>query len=101
MAMAVAATVNEPTLSEVDQLFATLDGVTVSSEHGPWHSRVQGIHADGPYLWLQLQRDEDDAHTAVLRLPRWITLDAILAVLPSVRFGDESTPQIVSVPQFG
>jgi hypothetical protein len=88
-------------LSDVDRLFATLDGVSVSSEGGEWHSRVQGIHADGPYIWLQLQRDDDDSHTAVLRLPRSFSLDALIALLPSIHFGDEACPQIVRVPQFG
>jgi len=88
-------------LSDVDRLFATLDGVSVSSECGEWHSRVQGIHADGPYIWLQLQRDDDDSHSAVLRLPRSFSLDALIALLPSIHFGDEAWPQIVRVPQFG
>jgi hypothetical protein len=88
-------------LSDVDRLFATLDGVSVSSERGEWHSRVQGIHADGPYIWLQLQRDDDDSHSAVLRLPRSFSLDALIALLPSIHFGDEACPQIVRVPQFG
>jgi hypothetical protein len=88
-------------LSEVDRLFATLDGASVPGECGLWHSRVQGIHQDGPYIWLQLQRDEDDAHSAVLRLPRSISLDALMAVLPSIHFGDDASPQIVRVPQLG
>ena len=88
-------------LSEVDRLFATLDGAAVPGEFGPWHSRVQGIHQDGPYIWLQLQRDDDDAHSAVLRLPRSINLDALMAFLPSIQFGDDASPQIVRVPQFG
>ena len=88
-------------LSEVDRLFAWLDGASVPDERGEWHSRVQGIHADGPYIWLQLQRDDDDAHSAVLRLPRSISLEALMAVLPSIHFGDEASPQIVRVPQFG
>jgi hypothetical protein len=95
---------NGPVLSEVDRLFATLDGASIPGESGEWHSRVQGIHADGPYIWLQLQRDEDDTQSAVLRLPRAISLDALLdalmAVLPSIHFGDDA-PQIVKVPQFG
>ena len=94
-------TVKGPAPSEVDRLFATLDGASVPSERGAWHSRVQGIHSDGPYIWLQLQRDEDDAHSAVLRLPRSISLDALMAVLPSIQFGDDASPQIVKVPQRG
>src|SRR5262245_37239337 len=97
----VAEAANGPVLSEVDQLFATLDGASVSSECGEWHSRVQGIHADGPYIWLQLQRDDDDSHSVVLRLPRAISLDALMAVLPSIQFDDDTSPQIVRVPQLG
>lgn len=99
MSQFAAGTVNGSALSEVDRLFATLDGASVPGECGEWHSRVQGIHADGPYIWLQLQRDEDDSHTAVLRLPRTFSLDALMALLPTVHFGDEATPQIVSMPQ--
>jgi len=93
-----------PALSEVDRLFATLDGASIPGENGEWHSRVQGIHADGPYIWLQLQRDDDDTQSTVLRLPRSLSLDALLnalmAVLPSIHFGGNE-PQIVKVPQFG
>ena len=99
MSQIAAETVNRSALSEVDRLFATLDGASVPGVCGAWHSRVQGIHADGPYIWLQLQRDDDDAHTAVLRLPRSMSLDALMAVLPSIHFGDEATPQIVRMPQ--
>ena len=95
----VVTTVDGSVLSEVDRLFATLDGASVPGECGLWHSRVQGIHQDGPYIWLQLQRDEDDAHSAVLRLPRSFNLDALMAVLPSIHFGDDASPQIVRVPQ--
>jgi hypothetical protein len=99
MSQVVTNTVDGPVLSEVDRLFATLDGASVPGDYGLWHSRVQGIHQDGPYIWLQLQRDEDDAHSAVLRLPRSISLDALMAVLPSIRFGDNASPQIVRGPQ--
>ena len=99
MSQFAAGTVIGSALSEVDRLFATLDGASVPGECGEWHSRVQGIHADGPYIWLQLQRDEDDSHTAVLRLPRTFSLDALMALLPTIHFGDEATPQIVSMPQ--
>jgi hypothetical protein len=101
MPQVVTNTVDGPVLSEVDRLFATLDGASVPGECGLWHSRVQGIHQDGPYIWLQLQRDDDDAHSAVLRLPRSFSLDALMALLPSVHFGDDASPQIVRVPQLG
>ena len=81
--------------SEADRLFATLDGASVSTEHGNWRSRVQGIHTDGPFIWLQLQRDDDDTRTALLRLPRAYSLDVLIAVLPSIPFGDEASPQIL------
>ena len=57
-------------LSEVDRLFATLDGVQISNGRSEWSSRIQGIYADGPYVWVQLSRDEEDAESVVLRLPR-------------------------------
>ena len=105
MSQVATKSITSSVLSEVDRLFATLDGASIPSECGEWHSRVQGIHADGPYIWLQLQRDDDDAHSAVLRLPRSLNLDALLdalmAVLPSIHFGDDTAPQIVKVPQFG
>ena len=47
-------------LSEVDRLFATLDGMVVSNGLGEWSSRIQGIYADGPYVWVQLSRDDED-----------------------------------------
>lgn len=101
MAQVATDSINGPVVSEVDRLFASLDGASIPDERGEWHSRVQGIHADGPYIWLQLQRDDDDAHSAVLRLPRSISLEALMAVLPSIHFGDEASPQIVRAPQFG
>ena len=104
MSQVATESVNGRVLTEVDRLFATLDGASIPSERGEWHSRVQGIHADGPYLWLQLQRDDDDTKSAVLRLPRSLSLEALLdtlmAVLPSIHFGGDA-PQIVKVPQFG
>ena len=101
MSQVATESVNSSGVSEVDRLFATLDGLSVSGECGEWHSLVQGIYADGPYIWLQLQRDDDDLHSAVLRLPRSLSLDALIALLPTIRFGDEAYPQIVRVPQFG
>ena len=101
MSQVVSTAVHGPVLSEVDRLFATLDGASVPGECGSWHSRVQGIHQDGPYIWLQLQRDDDDAHSAVLRLPRSFSLDALMAFLPTIHFGDDASPQIVRVPQLG
>ena len=82
-------------VSDTDRLFTMLDGASVSTEHGEWHSRVQGIHTDGPFVWLQLQRDDDDTRTALLRLPRSMSLDAVIAALPSIRFGDEASPQVL------
>jgi hypothetical protein len=99
MSQVATESISSPAVSEVDRLFTTLDGMSISSECGEWHSRVQGIHTDGPYIWLQLQRDDDDLHSAVLRLPRSFSLEALIALLPTIHFGDES-PQIVRVPQF-
>jgi len=82
-------------LSDADRLFATVDGASVSTEHGEWHSLVQGIFTDGPFIWLQLQRDDDETRTALLRLPRSISVDALVAALPSIHFGEAATPQIL------
>jgi hypothetical protein len=88
-------------LSDADRLFATVDGASVSTEHGEWHSRVQGIHTDGPFIWLQLQRDDDETRTALLRLPRSFSVEALIAALPSIRFGEETTPQILRAAHVG
>jgi hypothetical protein len=91
--MAEAHTPNEPdasALSDVDRLFATLDGVRVSTGLGHWSSRIQGIHADGPYVWVQLSHDDQDAQSVVLRLPRHTTVDDIIRALEAVRFDDET-----------
>jgi hypothetical protein len=80
----------ESPLSEVDRLFATLDGVRVSSELGEWSSRIQGIYEDGPYLWVQMSHDDEDAQSVVLRLPRDTTVADLARALESVRFGDDS-----------
>jgi len=84
----------ESVLLEVDRLFATLDGVRVSSELGEWSSRIQGIYADGPYVWVQLSHDDEDAQSVVLRLPRQTTVAEIIRAFQSVRFGEESSPVI-------
>ena len=79
------------TLSEVDRLFATLDGVRVSTGLGQWSSRIQGIYADGPYVWVQLSHDDEDAQSVVLRLPRHTTVADIIRALEAVRFDEESS----------
>jgi 2,4-dienoyl-CoA reductase-like NADH-dependent reductase (Old Yellow Enzyme family) len=81
-------------LSEVDRLFATMDGVRVSSELGEWSSRIQGIHADGPYVWVQLSHDDQDTQSVVLRLPRQTTVAEIIRAFGSVRFDAESSSVI-------
>jgi 2,4-dienoyl-CoA reductase-like NADH-dependent reductase (Old Yellow Enzyme family) len=81
-------------LSEVDRLFATMDGVRVSSELGEWSSRIQGIHADGPYVWVQLSHDDQDTQSVVLRLPRQTTVAEIIRAFGSVRFDEESSSVI-------
>ena len=78
-------------LSEVDRLFATLDGVRVSNELGEWSSRIQGIYADGPYVWVQLSHDDEEAQSVVLRLPRHTTVGDIIRALESVRFDEDSS----------
>ena len=37
-------------LSEIDQVFALLDGVSVYAGRGVWNSRIQGIYADSPAI---------------------------------------------------
>lgn len=86
--------------SEVDRLFATLDGVRVSTRLGEWSSRIQGIYADGPYLWVQLSHDDEDAQSVVLRLPRDTMVGDIIRALESVRF-DKDSSTIVSIRHAG
>jgi hypothetical protein len=81
-------------LSEVDQLFATLDGVRISNGQGEWSPRIQGIYADGPYVWVQLSRDGHDAESVVLRLPRPATVADIVRALGTVCFEVDS-PTVV------
>jgi len=83
-------------LSEVDRLFATLDGVRISNGRSEWSSRIQGIHADGPYVWVQLSRDDEEAESVVLRLPRPTTAADIIRALDAVRF-DADSPTVVRV----
>ena len=71
-----------------------MDGVRVSSELGEWSSRIQGIYADGPYVWVQLSHDDQDTQSVVLRLPRQTTVTEIIRALESVRFGEESSSVI-------
>lgn len=77
-------------LSEVDRLFATLDGMVVSNGLGQWNSRIQGIHTDGPYVWVQLSRDGQDAESVILRLPRPTTAADIVRALAAVHFAADS-----------
>jgi len=77
-------------LSEVDRLFATLDGMVVSNGRGEWSSRIQGIYADGPYVWVQLSRDDQDMESVILRLSRPTTATDIVRALEAVRFDADS-----------
>ena len=77
--------------SEVDRLFATLDGVRVSSGLGEWNSRIQGIYADGPFVWVQVSRDDEDTQGVVIRLPRQTTVADIIRAFESIRFDDASS----------
>ena len=97
--MSEAATPSGSGLSEVDRLFATLDGVRVSNALGEWSSRIQGIYADGPYVWVQLSHDDEESQSVVLRLPRRTTVTDIIRALESVRF-DEDSSTVVRV-QYG
>ena len=98
--MAHAATPStESVLSEVDRLFATLDGVRVSNELGEWSSRIQGIFADGPYVWVQLSHDDEESQSVVLRLPRHTTVADLVQALENVRFDDPSA-NVVRIQQW-
>jgi hypothetical protein len=68
--------------------------VRVSSELGEWSSRIQGIYADGPYVWVQLSHDDQDTQSVVLRLPRQTTVAEIIRAFERVRFGEESSTVI-------
>ena len=70
MSVVHAPSADRSALSEVDRLFATLDGMVVSNGLGEWSSRIQGIYADGPYVWVQLSRDDQDMESVILRLSR-------------------------------
>jgi hypothetical protein len=96
MSQAHASSADAGVLSEVDHLFETLDGVRVSTGLGEWSSRIQGIHTDGPYVWVQLSHDDEDAQSVVLRLPRHTTASEIVRALEAVRF-DEGSSAIVRV----
>lgn len=89
-----AAVLEESALSEVDRLFATLDGVRISDGSGEWSSEIQGIYADGPYVWVQLARNGHDSESVILRLPRPTTTVDIIRALEAVRFEPDS-PTIV------
>ena len=91
MSQAPAPPVAGSVLSEVDRLFATLDGVRVSNELGEWSSRIQGIYADGPYVWVQMSHDDEETQSVVLRLPRQTMVGDIVRALESVRFGQGSS----------
>ena len=91
MSQAPAPPVAGSVLSEVDRLFATLDGVRISNELGEWSSRIQGIYADGPYVWVQMSHDDEETQSVVLRLPRQTMVGDIVRALESVRFGQGSS----------
>ena len=86
MSVVHAPSADRSALSEVDRLFATLDGMVVSNGLGDWSSRIQGIYADGPYVWVQLSRDDQDMESVILRLWRPTTATAIVRALEAVRF---------------
>jgi hypothetical protein len=83
-------------LSEADRLFATLDGMRISNGQSEWSPRIQGIYADGPYVWVQLSRDGQDAESVVLRLHRPTTASDIVRALEAIRFEADS-PTVVRI----
>lgn len=86
MSVVHAPSADRSALSEVDRLFAALDGMVVSNGLGEWSSRIQGIYADGPYVWVQLSRDDQDMESVILRLSRPTTATDIVRALEAVRF---------------
>ena len=90
MSVVHAPSADRSALSEVDRLFATLDGMVVSNGLGEWSSRIQGIYADGPYVWVQLSRDDQDMESVILRLSRPTTATDIVRALEAMRFDADS-----------
>ena len=90
MSVVHAPSADRSALSEVDRLFGTLDGMVVSNGLGEWSSRIQGIYADGPYVWVQLSRDDQDMESVILRLSRPTTATDIVRALGAVRFDADS-----------
>jgi hypothetical protein len=96
MSVVHAPSADRSALSEVDRLFAKLDGMVASNGLGEWSSRIQGIYADGPYVWVQLSRDDQDAESMILRLPRPTSTTDIVRALEAVHF-DADSPGVVRV----
>ena len=90
MSVVHAPSADRSALSEVDRLFASFDGMVVSNGLGEWSSRIQGIYADGPYVWVQLSRDAQDEGSVILRLPRHTTATDVVRALEAVRFDGDS-----------
>ena len=90
MSVVHAPSADRSALSEVDRLFAMLDGMVVSNGRGEWSSRIQGIYADGPYVWVQLSRDDQDMESVILRLSRPTTATNMVRALEAVRFDARS-----------
>ena len=90
MSVVHAPSADRSALSEVDRLFAALDGMVVSNGLGEWSSRIQGIYADGPYVWVQLYRSDRDMESVILRLSRPTTATDIVRALEAVRFDADS-----------
>ena len=90
MSVVHAPSADRSALSEVDRLFAMLDGMVVSNGLGEWSSRIQGIYADGPYVWVQLSRDDQDMESVILRLSRPTTATNMVRALEAVRFDARS-----------
>ena len=90
MSVVHAPSADRSALSEVDRLFATLDGMVVSNGLAKWSSRIQGIYADGPYVWVQLSRDDQDMESVILRLSRPTTATDIVRALKAALFDADS-----------
>jgi hypothetical protein len=83
-------------LSEIDQLFAALDSVSVSNGGSEWSSRILGIYADGPYVWVQLSLAGHGAQSVIMRLSLPTTIADIILALEAIPVDDDS-PTVVRI----
>jgi hypothetical protein len=69
---------------DADEWFAELDERIIAMGHETCITRVQGIHRDGAYLWIQLAcEDYKSERNVVLRVNGRTTKSDVLAALRS------------------